>query len=70
MQVKVTVDLDLYVPDNEKSNEVWSSQIHVVQELMDKLYVGTEYYEGDVFSVTDLHMSSFSIVEGNDNGSS
>lgn len=70
MLIKITLDLDLYVPDSEKKKQVWSSQIHVVQELMDKLYLGKDYYPGDVFSVVDLHMSKFSIETADNNGTS
>jgi hypothetical protein len=52
--IQVQVSLDLIVPDDEKAN-----QIEIVQELLDKLYVGVEHYEHDVFSVTNLQLLSF-----------
>jgi len=57
MQLKVTLDLILNVPDDEKAN-----QIEVIEELLNKLYVGAEHYEDDAFSVTDMQMISFEAV--------
>ena len=52
--IKLTLDMVIEVPDDEKA-----TQIDVVQELLDKLYVGAEHYEDDVFSVKDITLSSF-----------
>jgi len=52
--IHLTLDLTIKVPEDEKAK-----QIYVVQELLDKLYVGAEHYEDDVFSVTDLTLISF-----------
>lgn len=53
-RIHLTLDIIIEVPDNEKAK-----QIYVVQELLDKLYVGGEHYEDDVFSVKDITMTSF-----------
>jgi len=53
-KINLKLDLTIEVPDDEKAQ-----QIDVVQELLDKLYVGAEHYEDDVFSVTDLTLISF-----------
>lgn len=71
MQVKVVLDLDLYIPDNDdiKNDQAFLNQYiyqeRIVQELMNKLYVGYKHYEDDVFSVIDLHVRKFAVTEGN-----
>lgn len=57
MQIKVNLELVLNIPDNENAN-----QVHVIEELLNKLYVGAEHYEDDVFNVTDMQMLSFEAV--------
>jgi hypothetical protein len=52
--VHVTFDAILEIPDDEKAN-----QIDVVQEFLDKLYVGAEHYENDVFTVKDITLTAF-----------
>lgn len=55
--VNLNLDLTIKIPDDEQA-----TQIHVVQELINKLYLGVEHYEDDVFSVTSLHLEKFEIV--------
>ena len=54
--VNLTVNLTLQVP-----NEDQATQILVVQELLDKLYVGAEYYKDDIFNVSELQLKSFEL---------
>ena len=42
------------VPEDEKAKS-----IYVIEELLSKLYVGEDYYEGDVFSVQDITLGAF-----------
>jgi len=52
--IHLTLDMIIEVPEDEKAK-----QIHVVQELLEKLYVGAEHYEDDVFSVKDITLTAF-----------
>ena len=52
--IHLTLDMIIEVPEDEKAQ-----QVHVVQELLDKLYVGAEHYESDVFSVKDITLTAF-----------
>lgn len=52
--IHLTLDMIIEVPDDEKA-----TQIDVVQELLDKLYVGAEHYQDDVFCVKDITLSTF-----------
>lgn len=52
--IHLTLDMIIDVPDDEKA-----TQIDVVQELLDKLYVGAEHYQDDVFCVKDITLSAF-----------
>lgn len=55
-EIRVTVDLVLQVPNSDYAN-----QIQIAQELINKLYVGVEHYADDVFSVSNLHITSFNV---------
>jgi hypothetical protein len=54
--IKINLDMTINIPDNENI-----SQIKVVEELLNKLYVGVEHYQDDVFSVSDIHLKSFEV---------
>lgn len=55
--INLNLSLIIEVPDDEKA-----SQIYVVEELLNKLYVGVEHYQDDVFNVTSLHLEKFEII--------
>jgi len=52
--IHLTLDMIIEVPEDEKATHTF-----VVQELLNKLYVGAEHYEDDVFSVKDITLSTF-----------
>ena len=53
-RIHLTLDMIIEVPEDEKAKS-----IYVIEELLSKLYVGEDYYEGDVFSVQDITLGAF-----------
>ena len=52
--IHLTLDMIIEVPEDEKAKDIL-----IIEELLSKLYVGEDHYEGDVFSVKDITLSTF-----------